>query len=83
MQNAAVPTSMTIRNVPDDVRDELAARAKRAGRSLQEYMRAELIGLAGKPTLDEWLDRVRRRKAETGTSISAEEILAHLHADRT
>lgn len=83
MQNAATPVSMTIRDVPDDVRDELAARAARAGRSLQEYMRAELIELAAKPTMDEWLDRVRRRKAESGTRIAAEEILAHLHADRT
>lgn len=73
---------MTIRNIPDDVRDELAARAKRTGRSLQEYVRAELIGLAGKPTMDEWLERVRKDKAESGTRISAEEIVAHLHADR-
>ncbi|HZI97814.1 MAG TPA: hypothetical protein VFD41_09855 [Actinomycetales bacterium] len=83
MHNAAVPVSMTIRNVPDGVRDELAARARRAGQSLQEYMRAEVIELAGKMTMEEWLDRVRKRRERSGTGISAEEILEHLHADRT
>jgi plasmid stability protein len=39
-------TSITIRNVPDEVRDELAARARLSGRSLQEYLRSELIRLA-------------------------------------
>ncbi len=33
---------MTIRDVPDHTRDVLAARAARAGMSLQEYVRAEL-----------------------------------------
>jgi len=67
---------MTIRDVPKEVRDELAARAARAGQSLQEYMRAELIRLASKPTVDEWLNRVRARVAASGNRISAKEILA-------
>jgi len=29
---AAMPVNITIRNVPDEVRDELAARAARSGR---------------------------------------------------
>ena len=32
--------AITIRDVPDETRDELAARAARAGKSLQEYLRA-------------------------------------------
>ncbi|WP_396654373.1 FitA-like ribbon-helix-helix domain-containing protein, partial [Microbacterium sp.] len=32
--------AITVRNVPDDVRDELASRAARSGRSLQEYLSA-------------------------------------------
>jgi len=78
----AVPTSITIRNVPDDVRDELAARAARAGRSLQEHLRGELIELARRPSLQERLERVRDRKAATGTRLSAEDILHHRDADR-
>jgi predicted nucleic acid-binding protein len=37
------PTVSSISNVPDDVRDELAARAGRSGRSLQEYLRGALV----------------------------------------
>ncbi len=75
--------SVTIRNIPDEVRDELAARAARAGRSLQEHLRRELIELASRPTLDEVLSRIEHRKAATGTSITVDEILGHLDADRT
>ena len=42
MQNACMP-SITIRNVPDETHEELAARAAASGKSLQEYLRAELI----------------------------------------
>ena len=37
--------SVTIRDVPDETRAELAARAARAGQSLQEYLRGQLIEL--------------------------------------
>ena len=41
MQNACMPVSMTIRDIPDEVRDALAARASRAGQSLQEHVRGQ------------------------------------------
>ena len=41
--------TITIRNVPDSVRTELAARAAVKGRSLQEFLLHELIDLASKP----------------------------------
>jgi Mg/Co/Ni transporter MgtE len=56
-----MPISITIRSVPDEVRDELAARAARSGRSLQEYLVHELTRLAGKRTVDDVLDGIRRR----------------------
>ena len=56
-----MPISITIRSVPDEVRDELAARAARSGRSLQEYLVHELTRLAGKRTVDDVLDSIRRR----------------------
>jgi len=37
--------SITIRDVPDAARHELAARAAASGRSLQQYLRGELIRL--------------------------------------
>lgn len=73
---------ITIRDVPDDVRDELAARAAAQGRSMQEFLRAELERLASRPSMESVLARIRERKAITGTRISADQILSDLHADR-
>ncbi len=81
MHNAGMP-SITIRDVPADVRDELASRAARAGRSLQEHLRAELIELARRPSVDDLLARVQARKAATGSRLSAEAILGHRDAGR-
>lgn len=74
--------SVTIRDVPDDARNTLAARAARNGQSLQEYLRGALIELADKPDLAELMADVRQRKAVVGTEVSADQILADLHADR-
>ncbi len=74
--------SITVRNVPGDVRDELASRAARAGRSLQEHLRAELIEMASKPTVDELVATVRARKQATGSRLSAAQIIAHRDEDR-
>lgn len=82
MHNADMPTSITIRDVPDETRDELAARAARSGRSLQEYLRTTLIEIGRKPDIGLLLDRVVSRKEATRSSLPAEEIVAHLHADR-
>jgi len=72
-----MPTTITIRDVPDEVRDELAARAARAGRSLQEDLRGELIELARKPTTETLLERIRSRKQATGTRLPAKRILKY------
>ena len=74
--------SMTIRNVPDETRDRLATRAARAGQSLQEYMRAVLVGMADRPTNDELLDRVRARVAAGGSSVTSDDIVQALREDR-
>lgn len=73
---------ITIRNVPDGVRDELAARAARSGKSMQEYLRGELELLAQRPSLDQWLARVQRRKQLAPRDVSTETILQHRDADR-
>ena len=77
-----MPVSMTIRDVPDEIRDVLAARAARAGQSLQEYVRGQLAALAARPEPDELWDRVRHRLLATGTRVPAEAILAAKDADR-
>lgn len=75
-------TSITIRDVPRDAHAELAARAARTGRSLQEYLRAQLVELASRPDLETWLTRIQDRKHRTGTRLSGAKILAHRDADR-
>ena len=77
-----MPTSITIRDVPDKARDELAARAASSGRSLQEYLRAELIEFATRPDPGAILEQIRERKHRTGSRLPAKKILAHRDVDR-
>ena len=74
--------SVTIRDVPDATRDELAARAARAGQSLQEYLRAQLVSLASRPSPDALWDRVQHRVLATGGRLPADAILEMRDADR-
>jgi plasmid stability protein len=73
---------ITIRDVPDAVRDELAARAALQGKSMQEFLRSELERLASRPSVERLLERIRERKATARTRVSADEILALRDADR-
>jgi len=75
-------TTITIRQVPDEVRNELASRAARSGRSLQEFMLREVTRIASRPALDELLADVRNRKRTAGTTVTAESILADRDAER-
>ena len=71
---------ITIRNVPDEVRDELAARATLRRQSMQEFLRGELERIASRPAIDELLRDIRAAKA--GTRIEPEFILRARDADR-
>ncbi|WP_138732070.1 FitA-like ribbon-helix-helix domain-containing protein [Modestobacter excelsi] len=70
-----MPVPITIRGVPDETRDELAARAARAGQSLQAYVRGQLTALAQRPSPDDLWDRVQRRVQGTGSQLPAEVVL--------
>jgi plasmid stability protein len=74
--------SITIRDVPDETRDELAARAARSGRSLQEFLRGALIRLAERPDPAEWVAQVRAQKELTGAHFTREEIGEYRETDR-
>ena len=82
MRSRRARSQLTIRDVPERVRDELAARAALQGRSMQEFLRAELERLAARPSVDAWLQQVRKRKRATQTRLSAEQILKNRDADR-
>ena len=78
----AMPKSITIRDVPDGTHDELAARAARSGRSLQEYLRRQLIEMASKPDLASVIERIERRQPAGGPSLPVSSILSYLDQDR-
>lgn len=82
MHNDFMAVQITIRDVSPAVRDELAARAALQGKSMQEYLKAELERLAARPSVERVLERVRERKAVATTRLPVEEILAHRDADR-
>ncbi|MEI2643989.1 MAG: hypothetical protein U0R28_04100 [Candidatus Nanopelagicales bacterium] len=74
--------AITVRDVPDRVRDELAARAAHAGMSLQEYLRGLLLDISARPTVSDVIARARARVDATGVRLDAESILAARDADR-
>ena len=82
MQIDSMTIQITIRNVPEKVRDELASRAALQHQSMQEYLLAELERIASRPTADTWLKGVRERKAAAGTRIPARKIIAARNSDR-
>ena len=51
-----------LRNVPDALHRSLKARAAMAGRSLSDYLLAEIKEIAERPTLAELRERLHRRK---------------------
>jgi hypothetical protein len=78
----SVAIQINIRDVPEKVRDELAARAALQGKSMQEFLRAELERLAARPSIEAWLQQVRKRKSTTQTRISSKHILENKQSDR-
>ncbi|WP_127794466.1 hypothetical protein [Agromyces sp. LHK192] len=76
-----MPVSITVRAVPDEVRDELAARAARAGQSLQEFLSAELAAIASRPSLREAVLRARI-DARHYPPIGPIDLITDLDADR-
>jgi len=59
MHNACMK-NVQVRNVPERVHRVLHRRAAEAGQSLQEYLLDLLEETAGRPTMSEWLERVRK-----------------------
>jgi plasmid stability protein len=78
----SMTVQITIRDVPEKVRDELAARAALQGRSMQEFLRAELERLAARPSVEAWLQQVRKRKRAAQTRVASDQILKNRDADR-
>ena len=66
---------ITIKRVPKEVRDELAARAARRRQSMQAYLLGELERIVSMPSVEELMEEVRERKALYKSRVTAEDIL--------
>ena len=73
---------ITIRGVPEAVRDELAARAALNRQSMQEFLRTELERIASRPSPSTLLAEIRRRKAAAKTIVPSSVIIEARDADR-
>ena len=71
--------TIQVRNIPEDVHRVYRVRAAEAGQSLQEYVRSQLVELAGLSTPAEIVAEVRREIALEGpggfSTTSAAEIV--------
>ncbi len=73
---------ITIRNVPEDVRDELAVRAARNRQSMQAFILGELERIARRPSNADLMKLVGERVTETKTSIGSDTIVQMIREDR-
>ncbi len=79
-----MPKMIQIRNVPDDVHRTLKSRAANEGMSLSDYVKNELRKSTQKMTMEEWLDRVSKRKP-IRTGMAGAQIIREMRdaADRS
>jgi hypothetical protein len=75
-------SNILVRGLSDDVHAALQRRAERRGQSLQQYLLQELTRLAGKPSLDELLDVIERRRGGRVGFAQAARDLAEERARR-
>ena len=73
-------TMIQIRNVPDRIHRTLKARAAQAGMSLSEYLLREITSAANRPTIDDLVDRLRRRPITALSEDSAAAVRAERDA---
>ncbi len=72
--------AITIRNVPHEVRNELASRAAAKGWSLQEFLLSELVELSQRPDRLALLARIERRL--DGTVLTPAQLTGVSDAER-
>lgn len=82
MHIAGMAKNVTIRGVPDEVRDRLAARASARGQSLQEFLLGQLVTLASRPDPAEWVVEARARKAAMRSRVDSEQIVEMIRDGR-
>lgn len=69
-----MPKSVQIREIDDEVYAALQRHAAAAGVTVPELLRREAARLAARPTVQEWLERTRRRRSGVGTAQVTEAL---------
>jgi hypothetical protein len=69
-----MPKTVQIRDIDDEVYASLARRAAESGLTVPDLLRREAARLASRPTINEWLERTRRRPSR----ITTAEVLSAL-----
>ncbi|MHB8657315.1 MAG: FitA-like ribbon-helix-helix domain-containing protein [Solirubrobacteraceae bacterium] len=67
--------NLLVRDIPEDIHASLQRRAERSGQSLQQFLAGELRRIAERPSVDEVLDRIdRRRGGKVGLAQAADDL---------
>jgi plasmid stability protein len=75
--------TIQVREVPEDLYEVLRRRARKAGQSLQAYMRDQVVALAQRPTKEEAIEQIEDVLGRlAGDGPSATSIAADLSAER-
>ena len=77
-----MPTDILIRDVPEDARARLEARARLHGCTVEDYIRDHLIGRARPEDRAALREEIRAAKAGTGVTFSPDEVVAFLEKER-
>jgi plasmid stability protein len=74
--------TIQVREIPEDLYEVLRRRARRAGQSMQAYMRDQLVALAERPTKDEVIEEIEAILGRAGGEPTAASIADDLAAER-
>jgi len=75
--------TIQVREIPEDAYNTIRERARAEGKSLQSYMRDQVIALARRPSKRESVEALEAALAQYGPArTSAASISADLEADR-
>lgn len=73
---------ITIRNVPEKVRDELAARANRRHQSMESYLLSELELIAAKPRNELVYEQVTEKLEQVKSRVDSDKIVSSIKDGR-
>jgi hypothetical protein len=78
----AMPKTLQIRDVPDDLHAAISARAKAAGMTISQYLLRVVSVEAARPTNAEVMELARNFEFRHERRISPAEIVSALHEGR-